>query len=294
MKKLLCAFLVLLTLAACGKKAAPADANKASDGKSGGKKQRVSKGTPSGTEGAEGGDSEEPTVLMEGDTASEPGAAKQEETLSVEAQAPTIVPLHGGGLFAAGSVLLELVLTADDQRIYLMDTRGQPAQLPPDCLRFSFLADTGDVADFRRAKEDYFVTKELPGAAAEGLTGRLYFAQCPIEGVLSAQVQISPDLKRLASHGGKIFYVSGISAELVRDEAKLKIWLKGRDPHGGKPVPIKTVSLQSAAGEFLKIVPVKGQPSGEAAYELEIPEGLTGGKLEVGTGTEKIEIEVEW
>lgn len=183
----------LLLLAACGHKAETADSAVKKDGPA------------------------SETITMEDGVP----AASSEETLSVEAAAPSLVAPHGGILLPAGAAIVELVLSAKDQRIYLLDSQGNPAPLGDDCQKFAYLADSGEVADFKRTKDGYFVTTDLPGAAMNGTSGRIYFATCPIEGVTSALVQISPDPQRPAAGEagqscGDLSHALGTELETIR------------------------------------------------------------------------------
>lgn len=227
------------------------------------------------------------TIVITGGSA----AGDHEETLTVEAEAPTLVATSGGLLLPAGAAILELVLKADEQRIYLLDAAGKPVDLKPECRRFSFMSsDAMTVADFRRAKDGaYFATGELSSAITDGLSGRIFFAECPFDGVTSALVQVSPDPQRLAANDGQIWYSSGIAAEVLKSESNLRLWIRSLATSQGPAVPVKSVSLQTGTGEFLKLVP-KGGPE----YAAEIPEGVSGGKLRIGTGKDTITLDIEW
>lgn len=226
------------------------------------------------------------TITMEGGVP----AASGEETLSVEAAAPSLVAPHGGLLFPAGAAIVELVLTAADQRIYLLDTQGSPAALGDDCQKFSYLAESGEVADFRRTKDGYFVTTDLPDAATGGTSGRIYFAGCPIEGVTSALVQISPDPQRLASRGGRVWVSSGVIVERLREGPVLKLWVAGRASAQGPAPKIRSVSLQTPDGAAIKLTPGKEEGSFTAAVD----DAPGAGRLAVSTGKETLTVEVEW
>lgn len=217
-----------------------------------------------------------------------PTDLKGEETLSIDVEAPPVTAPHGGFLFHAGGAMLELVLAPDIQRLYLLDKAGQPVKPPDDCIRFSLMMESGDVADFRR-KEGIFETRELGAAASDGLKGRLFFAQCPIEGVSSVPVEINPDVQRFAAHGGRIFYLSNIIVEVASEPDTLKLWVSSRETPQGPAVQIRSVSLTDAGGAD---IPLK--PAGKAAFTAVRPESGTDGVITVGTARESVSIEVGW